>query len=73
MANILVTGGAGNIGSALVRKLVESHDHDVVVIDNLTTGSLAKLPKPGPNFRFVRADVNDINAVTSGGVRHAPG
>jgi len=41
-------------------------------IDTPPAGSLASLPKPGPNFRFVGADVNDITAVTSVVVRHAP-
>lgn len=35
MESILVTGGAGNIGSALVRVLVERPDTRVVVADNL--------------------------------------
>ena len=35
---ILVTGGAGNIGSALVNKLIADKDNYVVVVDNLSTG-----------------------------------
>ena len=42
--NILVTGGAGNIGSALVDRLVRTNDFHVVIIDNLLTGSKRKLP-----------------------------
>jgi UDP-glucose 4-epimerase len=37
MANILVTGGAGYIGSHVVSQLLDS-EHNVVIIDNLTTG-----------------------------------
>jgi len=72
MAKILITGGAGNIGSALAKRLVEDPEHDVLVVDNLSTGSVSKLPSGRPNLRFVRADVNDIHTVTSIVVRHAP-
>ena len=41
---ILVTGGAGNIGGALVQKLIEDNTNFVVVVDNLSTGFLSKLP-----------------------------
>ena len=41
---ILVTGGAGNIGGALVQKLIEDKSNFVVVVDNLSTGFLSKLP-----------------------------
>ena len=41
---ILVTGGAGFIGSALVRHLVAHTDHEVLVVDKLTyAGNLASL------------------------------
>jgi nucleoside-diphosphate-sugar epimerase len=58
MANILVTGGAGNIGSALTNKLATARENRVVVADNLLTGSLHKLPRELPNVRFVKCDVN---------------
>lgn len=57
---ILVTGGAGNIGSALVNKLLTDKDNYVVVVDNLSTGDSEKLPKGSlDNFRFIKADVNN--------------
>jgi len=56
MRKILISGGAGNIGSQLVEKLLENKDNDVTVIDNLSTGSLSKLPASGYNFVF--CDVN---------------
>ncbi|SHJ40000.1 NAD-dependent epimerase/dehydratase family protein [Cycloclasticus pugetii] len=56
---ILVTGGAGNIGSALSKKLIENQDNYVVIVDNLSTGSISKLPsKKDDNWVFVHCDVN---------------
>ena len=43
MSHYVVTGGAGFIGSAIVRKLVEEGASKVVVIDNLLTGREANL------------------------------
>lgn len=58
---ILITGGAGNIGGSLACRLVGFPDNEVTVVDNLTTGDVSKLPSPDtPNFRFIKADVNDI-------------
>lgn len=57
---ILVTGGAGNIGSALVKKLIGDANNDVVVVDNLSTGDPEKLPyKDQRNFKFIKADCNN--------------
>ena len=63
---ILVTGGAGNIGSALVKKLISNKFHFVVVIDDLSTGSIEKLPKLNEeNFKFVKANVNNLSEIDS--------
>ena len=59
MRNILITGGAGNVGGSLARRLVEDEDNYVVIVDNLLTGSLEKLPdKKYKNWIFIKADVN---------------
>ncbi len=59
---ILITGGAGNVGGSLACRLAASPHNEVVVVDNLVTGSIGKLPSPPPpNFRFIKADVNDLN------------
>jgi UDP-glucose 4-epimerase len=62
---ILVTGGAGNVGGALVRKLVENPAYYVVVADNLITGSLEKLPSSSyTNWTFIHCDVNDYATIS---------
>ena len=55
---VIITGGAGNIGGSLARRLVGNGSYDVLVIDNLQTGSRSKLPTDADNFQFVRANVN---------------
>ena len=59
MRKILVTGGAGNVGSALVSRLLKEGDTKVTVVDNLTTGSREKLPLNSELFKFIKADAND--------------
>jgi dTDP-glucose 4,6-dehydratase len=57
----LVTGGAGFIGSAVVRHLIRETPHHVLVVDNLTyAGNLESLPcMDDPRCRFERADICD--------------
>jgi len=60
-ARILVTGGAGFIGSHLVDNLIAAGDH-VTAFDDLSTGRYANIRHllDHPNFRFVEASVLDI-------------
>ncbi|MBI2518218.1 MAG: SDR family oxidoreductase [Opitutae bacterium] len=57
---ILVTGGAGFLGSHLCDKLL-AQGHEVICLDNLFTGSKANIAhlRDNPNFEFVRHDVID--------------
>lgn len=60
-----VTGGAGFIGSAMVRRLIASGEQ-VIVADALTyAGNMASLEsvRQSPAFRFVQIDIRDFNAV----------
>ena len=52
---ILITGGAGYIGSSLSYYLID-RNHHVTIIDNLSTGSLDLVPKKA---RFYKCDIND--------------
>jgi UDP-glucose 4-epimerase len=60
----LVTGGAGYIGSHLVDRLVEL-GHDLVVLDDLSTGHLANLSGAMSHIRFVQGNILDGNLVDS--------
>lgn len=61
---ILITGGAGNIGGSLAARLVADRSNYVVIADNLSTGSLCKLPpREVANWRFVKVDVNEMHDI----------
>ena len=57
-AKVLITGGAGNIGGSLARHLARDERYELIVVDNLQTGSTEKLPAASPHVTFIRADVN---------------
>jgi dTDP-glucose 4,6-dehydratase len=61
-AKILVTGGAGFIGSHIVDELIEK-SFDVTVIDNLDTGQLENIAhhKKSKDFHFIRGDIRNFD------------
>jgi nucleoside-diphosphate-sugar epimerase len=66
MRKILVTGGAGNVGGALVEKLIQDKTNFVVIVDDLSTGFLSKLPSAQiENWKFIKADVNNYREISS--------
>ena len=75
MHTILVTGGAGFIGSALVRRIVRETGYAVVNVDKLTyAGNLESLADVAgsPRYRFERADVADAARVRALFAEYAP-
>lgn len=62
MAIILITGGAGNIGSRLATVLAQNLEHHLVIVDNLLTGVRSHVPETS-NISFINANVNDYNDI----------
>ena len=67
--NILITGGAGFIGSHVVRLFVNKYpDYNIVNLDNLTyAGNLANIAdiENAPNYTFVKGDIVDLAFINS--------
>jgi UDP-glucose 4-epimerase len=63
MSHYVVTGGAGFIGSAIVRKLLEEGARRVLVIDSLLTGRESNLEEVRPLIEFERADIRNYQAI----------
>lgn len=63
--NILITGGAGYIGSHVVKQLLETTEHDIIVIDNLSTGKSSTLDVLNKirDFEFINIDLNEFDEV----------
>jgi dTDP-glucose 4,6-dehydratase len=72
---LLITGGAGFIGSALTRQLIKGSDVEVVNLDKLTyaatPGALAEV-ETDPRYHFEKVDICDGAAVRAVFARHRP-
>jgi UDP-glucuronate decarboxylase len=63
MKKVLITGGAGFVGSSLADSLL-AKGYYVVIVDNLLTGFLHKLPsKNTQNWKFIKCDANDYQDI----------
>ena len=66
MRTILVTGGAGFVGSCLAERLISDPENYVVIVDDLSTGDIAKLPKtPQTNWRFIKCNANNYRDIAA--------
>ena len=63
MSHYIVTGGAGFIGSAIVRSLLRGGARKVVVIDNLLTGRESNLEEVRGSIDFQRADIRNYQEI----------
>jgi dTDP-glucose 4,6-dehydratase len=75
MKKILVTGGAGFIGSNFIRHILETRDYEIINIDKLTyAGNLANLQdkESDPRYTFIRADIAEKAVMTDVFAAHKP-
>jgi dTDP-glucose 4,6-dehydratase len=72
---IIVTGGAGFIGSAVIRHLINDTDHHVINVDKLTyAGNLESLisVSDNPRYTFEQVDICDAQAIQRVLIQHQP-
>lgn len=73
---ILITGGAGFIGSNFVNYILDNHkDHQIICVDALTyAGKMSNLSQAADNsnFRFVKADICDKETIFNVFKTYAP-
>src|SRR5438445_11459295 len=75
MATLLITGGAGFIGSNLVHYALDHTSDRLVIVDKLTyAGSLLNLDRPlkDPRVTFIHADIADRDAMARVFAAHQP-
>ena len=67
---ILVTGGAGYIGSHVVKQLIEYTNHDIIILDNLSTGHQSTIDKlyeilgdSDQKLKFIKADLSNFDII----------
>lgn len=65
--NILITGGAGYIGSHVVKQLLETTSYNIIILDNLSTGSIKTLDtlKRIRDFKFIELDLKEFDKINN--------
>jgi len=63
MNKILITGGAGFIGRELADYISNDINNHILIVDNLSTGDLKKIPQKG-NIKFIKCDVNNRQGIS---------
>ena len=63
--NILITGGAGYIGSHVAKQLLETTNHSITILDNLSTGNTKTLDtlREIRDFKFIKLDLKEFDSV----------
>ena len=64
MIKILITGGAGFVGSSLADRFLKFDQYQLVLVDNLLTGDMRKVPLH-LRCKFIKCDVNNYNDIAS--------
>jgi UDP-glucose 4-epimerase len=64
--NILITGAAGYIGSHVAKQLLETTTHNIIILDNLSTGSTKTLDtlRAIRDFKFIQLDLKEFDIVS---------
>src|SRR5207249_6174130 len=57
-ASVLVVGGAGFVGSALVRRLLEAKPRHIIIVDNLLSADISNVPEH-PEIDFILGSIAD--------------
>jgi UDP-glucose 4-epimerase len=70
MSRILITGGAGFLASSLADHLLKADGNMLVLVDNLLTGDVRKVPVH-ENCHFIKGDVNDFGDISAVMTRYA--
>ncbi len=65
--NVLITGAAGYIGSHVAKQLLEGTENNIIILDNLSTGSMKTIDtlKKIRDFKFVKVDLKEFEKIDS--------
>ena len=58
---MVITGGAGFIGSNIAEELSKKKDNEIIIVDDLSTGKMANLRKFNQNINLVRGSITNLN------------